>query len=141
MHGDDVASAGTQIVTQTATEVIQTVFKVLLAIHETRQREKLMEKEFELKNGTADEVLGKQKFLSELKKNGETTSVTLLKEDFDQFKKINKDKYNDSIKYFDVEQGNDYVDLHYIKSDHDTVKNVLDQIMKEKIEKKKATIP
>ena len=57
------------------------------------------------------------------------------------FKKINKDKYNDSIKYFDVEQGNDYVDLHYIKSDHDTVKNVLDQIMKEKIEKKKATIP
>lgn len=138
MHGDDVASAGTQIVTQTATEVIQTVFKVLLAIHETRQREKLMEKEFELKNGTADEVLGKQKFLSELKKNGETSSVTLLKEDFEQFKKINKDKYSDSIKYFDVEQGNDYVDLHYIKSDHDTVKNVLDQIMKEKIEKNKS---
>lgn len=138
MHGDDVASAGTQIASQTASEIIQTAFRVLLAIHETRQREKLMKKEFELKNGTVDDVLGKQKFLSELKKNGETTSVTLLKEDFDQFIKINKDKYNDAIKFFDVKQSNDYVDLHYIKSDHDTVKNILDQIMKEKIDKNKS---
>lgn len=124
MHGNDVANAGVQIVTQTASKTAEIICELIKMYLRNKNNQP---KEINLH--------GEQKMLSVLNKGGESDSVTFSKEDFERFQQINKEKYKNDIPYFSAEQtaNSNYIDLHFLKSDDTTVKTILNDIVTEKM--------
>jgi|GEM_PF-539833 len=134
MHGDDVASAGTQIVSETARETVSTIINILIKIIESRmeQRRRDREAEAERQARYGDiEMHGEQHTLQELKKGGEITGTKLTKEDYESFKELNK---STDMAYTAVPMKNsDYVDIYYLKSDEPVFKQNMEKIVEDKL--------
>lgn len=135
MHGDDVASAGTQISKEAVSSVVEILLKIYQAHNERKQQEKRLKAEMELRNPV--EMNGEQKTLSQLKKGGEITSVKLSKEDFEAFKKINDKKYGGDVAFTAIKNGSEYVDVHFLKSDEEAFKNICNEVVANKLENSK----
>lgn len=130
MHGDDVATTVTHIAGEAAVGTIHIVMDIIkFWIEEKRKSE-------QINSLKAEEVVlnGEQKLLSSLKKGGEITSVSIPAEDYQRFKNIDKNSYNNDIAYVAVPRENsEYVDLHFLKSDEAAVKSIMDGIVDEKL--------
>lgn len=151
MHGDDVASAGMEITKETTSEVLQLIIKAVSAVvsnvnenirqnRAEERQERMLERQMEMyenQNKPFDgmELHGEQKMLSDIKKNGEMVSAKFSREDFEAFKKINAEKFNDEIAYFAAQCSPDseYVDIYYLKSDENLMKDIGNQIIEDKL--------
>ena len=140
MHGDDVASAGTQIVGEAAKGTVSLVFQYILKILERRHQDKLHEQEMDLKreelamkyeNEHLPEIHGEQKTLAELKKGGELANVTIPKEDYEAFKKANKEINMPYMGFTDKDS--DMVDMYFLRSDEQILKPAMDKILSDKL--------
>ena len=133
MHGDDVASSGTQIAGEAAKGTISLIFQALMKVVENHIQERHLQQELDMKYAAENppELHGAQKTLSDLKQGGELVSATIPKEDFEAFKKGNKD-YDMAYSAFPIKDS-DMVDLYFLKSDESIFKPIMDKIIADKM--------